>query len=171
MKPRFHQLNNGWNAEPYVPNPVIRIDGPDLVLSFLVNAFQFTEFQEGESAALRFTACERYRLGPPNDDGWYDGRCRFSRSAPEWGEFYLVVGDAALLDAPQDWHTLTATSGKGRHYLFYFRDNSFECVAAQCRIDPGPGNALLRTGKQLPELSAADLKPSIVIRQRLCRSQ
>ena len=171
MRPRFHQLNQGWNAEPYAPNPVLEVQGGDLVLRFLVNAFQFTEFREGESGMLRFTACERYRLGPTDDDGWYGGQCRFSRLAPEWGEFYLVAGDAALLDAPRDWQTLAPPSGQGRHFLFYFRDNTFECVARQCLPDPNPDNALLRTDKQLPEISPADLKPSVVIRRRLCRSQ
>ena len=170
MKPVFHQLNAGWNAEPYVPNPVIEVQGRDLVLKFLVNAFQFTDFAEGESGILRFVGCGRYRLGPTNDDGWYDGLCRFSKSAPEWGEFYIVQGDAQLLDAPRDWQTITTTTGSGRHFLFYFRDNTFECVAGDCIIEPGADNALCRTGKQLNIPSVAELKPATYQRKRLCRS-
>ena len=70
MKPSFHQLNERWNAEPYVPNPVIEIQAQDLVLRFFVYAFQFPEFKEGEFGALRVVRCQRYRLGPTNDDGW-----------------------------------------------------------------------------------------------------
>jgi|GEM_PF-1017497 len=171
MKPRFHQLNEGWNAEPYTPNPVIEIQGQDLVLKFLVNAFQFAEFEEGEIGVLRFVRCERYRLGPTNDDGWYSGQCRFSKLAPEWGEFYMVQGDAALLEAPQDWQIISPSTGGGRHFLFYFRDNTFECVAEQCIIEPSADNALQRTGKKLRILSDAELKPSVSRRKRLCRSQ
>jgi hypothetical protein len=170
MRPRFHKLNEGWNAEPYDPNPVIEIEGRDLLLKFLVNAFQFTEFAEGETGVLRFVGCARYRLGPTDDEGWYGGQCRFSKLAPEWGEFYIVQGDAALLNAPQDWRVLEARDG-GRHFLFYFRENTFECVAEQCLIEPSADNALIRTGKKLPVISPEDLKPRAYQRKRLCRSR
>ena len=170
MKPVFHQLNAGWNAEPYVPNPITDVQGQDLVLKFLVNAFQFTEFAEGTSGALRFVACERYRLGPTNDDGWYDGQCRFSKSAPEWGEFYIVQGDAQLLDAPRDWQIVMSATGNARHFLFYFRDNTFECVAADCIIEPSSDNALHKAGIQLRIPTVAELKPATYQRRRLCRS-
>jgi hypothetical protein len=152
MKPRFHQLNEGWNAEPYVPDPVIEVLGRDLVLKFLICAFQFTEFKEGEI------------------DGWYSGQCRFSKSAPEWGEFYIVQGDAKLLDAPQDWQTIAPSTGSGRHFLFYFRDNTFECVAADCIIEETDDNALHRTGKALHIPTVAELKQTTYQRRRLCRS-
>ena len=171
MRTRFHQLNQGWNAEPYFPNPIIDVQGGDVALRFSVNALQFTEFHEGETGILRFVDCRRYRLGPPNDDGWYGGQCRFSRLAPEWGEFYLIVGDASLLDMPQDWHILSPPNDNGRHFLFHFRENTFECTAKQCVIEPDADNALYRTGKQLPDIAPADLKPDPSIRRRLCRSQ
>jgi hypothetical protein len=170
MKPRFHQLNEGWNAEPYVPDPVIEVLGRDLVLKFLISAFQFTDFKEGEIGMLRFARCERYRLGPTNDDGWYSGQCRFSKSAPEWGEFYIVQGDAKLLDAPQDWQTIAPSTGSGRHFLFYFRDNTFECVAADCIIEETDDNALHRTGEALHIPTVAELKQTTYQRRRLCRS-
>ena len=141
------------------------------MFKFLVNAFQFTEFAEGEQGMLRFTGCQRYRLGPVNDDGWYAGQCRFSRLVPEWGEFYVVQGDAALLEAPQDWHTIAPPSGIGRHFLFYFRDQTFECAADECHIEPSANNSLHRTGKKLRVPSAEELKPVIHLRKRLCRSQ
>jgi hypothetical protein len=170
MKPTFHQLNEGWNAEPYAPHPVIEVQGRDLVLKFFVNALQFTEFEEGETGILRFVRCARYRLGPTNDDGWYGGQCRFSKLAPEWGEFYVVQGDAALLEAPQDWQIIASSNGNGRHFLFYFRDNTFECIAEQCIIEPSANNSLHRTGKKLRIPSADELKPSAYLRRRLCRS-
>jgi hypothetical protein len=138
----FEQLNKGWNAEPNAPEPEIEIDGNDILLTFYVNAFQFKEFEEMESCILRFIDCERYRLGSTNDEGWYRGQCRFSTLAPEWGEFYLVSGDEALLNAPVDWKILKPSSGVGKHFLFYFRDNTFECVAKQCVGEKTANNAL-----------------------------
>jgi hypothetical protein len=152
MKTVFRKLNEGWNAEPNVPRPAIEVQDEDIVLKFLVNPFQFPEFVEGEVGVLRFVRCERYRLGSPNDEGWYLGQCRFSTLAPKWGEFYMVQGDAALLEAPEDWRLVRPLSGAGRHFLFYFRDDTFECVAKQCIMESSGDNSLHRSGKVLPQL-------------------
>lgn len=157
MKITFQQLNEGWNAEPNAPNPVIEIEGNDVALKFLVNAFQFAEFEEEENGILRFVESERYRLGSTNDEGWYRGQCRFSKLAPAWGQFYLVQGDKELLDAPTDWEIIGSNSGSGAHFLFYLRDNTFECVSRQCNIEPSVNNSLQRTGKKLRFSLSADL--------------
>lgn len=145
----FQQLTDGWNAEPNAPNPTLKIDGADLLLKFFVDAIQFPEFEQDEIAVLRFVNCARYRLGPTNDEGWYRGRCRFSHLAPAWGEFYSLKADHALLNAPQDWQPLGVDHVNNQHFLFYFRDNTFECVAEQCLIEPCAENALIRTAKKL----------------------
>lgn len=149
MLPTFHQLNEGWNADPNAPEPALKVQGQDLVLKFLVNPFQFPGFRSGEIGVLRFVRCERFRLGSTNDEGWYLGQCRFSGLAPRWGEFYAVRGDAALLEMPEDWSFVSASSGCGWHFLFYFRDETFECIAEQCIIEPAANNSLYRTGKKL----------------------
>lgn len=154
MKPGFCRLNENWNAEPNGPNPSIAVDGEGVVLSFFLNPFLYPDFQEEDRGFLRFVQCERYRLGPTNDEGWYSGQCRFSGLAPAWGEFYLVEGDAALLEAPKDWKFVAPHSGVGRHFLFYFRDSTFECVAAQCVFEASGENALLRSGKLLAQSPA-----------------
>ena len=80
-----------------------------------------------------------------NDEGWYRGQCRFSRLAPAWGEFYEVRGDL-LLDfvpdpeefrshgvqlepRPLRWVTIGEPGVTSRHFLFYLRDQTFECDA------------------------------------------
>ena len=63
-----------------------------------------------------------------NDEGWYMGQCRFSKLAPEWGEFYEVKGDLLLEKCPNDWKTINTCNGE-KHYLFYLRDSMFECDA------------------------------------------
>jgi hypothetical protein len=152
MKTTFHKLNEGWNAEPNVPVPSIEVQGEDVLLRFFVNPWQFPEFKEDEIGILRFVRCQRYRLGSTNDHGWYLGQCRFSNLAPDWGEFYLVQGDAALLDEPKDWRSVRPQSSTGRHFLFYFRDDTFECVAEHCNIEPSVANSLMRTRKVLAGL-------------------
>lgn len=127
---QFIQLSDGWNAEPNAPDETVSVDGDAVVLEFAVNAFLYPEFVEGSRAQLRFQNCLRFRLGSPNDEGWYRGQCRFSSLAPKWGEFYLVSGEGALLSAPTDWVGLTSQISSPRnHYLFYLRDSTFECEA------------------------------------------
>lgn len=101
MATQFRQLNEGWNADPNVPNPIVQIEGCDVVLTFFANAFRFKAFSEGQRIRLRFTGARRYRLGPTNDEGWYLGQCRFSGEAPAWGEFYEVSGDCKLERSPE----------------------------------------------------------------------
>jgi len=158
MTPVFSQLNDGWNAEPNSPEPKVEVVGDDVLLKFFVNAFRYPEFEEDEIGVLRFVNCTRYRLGSTNDEGWYRGQCRFSKVAPSWGEFYLINGDRTLLDAPCDWKSVVKCTDQDQHFLFYFRDQTFECVSDQCVIETTANNSLDRTGKELRSLPSAELK-------------
>ena len=148
MATTFTKLNESWNAEPNAPDPRVSVCGKDVVLEYLMNEFLYPQYKNAEKGILRFSNCWRYRLGSTNDEGWYRGQCRFSRLAPEWGEFYEVHGDL-LLDAalnPKafysekfniqmtpyslDWVTLGREAKSSRHFLFYLRDETFECDAA-----------------------------------------
>jgi len=134
MKTVFTKLNKGWNAEPNAPKPTVGVRGTDVVLSFLLNPFQFPEYKEGDIGTLRFEGCWRYRIGQTNDEGWYRGQCRFSSHAPAWGEFYEIQGDLKLDECPDDWVTIGLRAPESRHFLFYFRDNTFECDATDWRF-------------------------------------
>ena len=134
---RFTKLNFGWNAEPNAPEPKVTVQGSDVWLDFLVNPFQFREFSEDETLRLCFRNVVRWRLGETNDEGWYRGQCRFSEDAPAWGEFYEVKGDLKLEAAP-DWVELRPPGEHGtRHFLFYLRDETFECTAEDWALQPG----------------------------------
>ena len=130
MTTTFVRLNEGWNADPVAPELRIERGGEDLLLSFAVNAFQFPRFAEGDRAAIRFRRCWRHRVGPTNDEGWYLGQCRFSRLAPAWGEFYEVGCELKLDQAPAGWAVAGDAVAGSRHFLFYLKDETFECDAA-----------------------------------------
>jgi len=104
--------------------------GTDVVLEFRLNPFQFKKFSKGDRARLVFRNSWRYRLGGTNDEGWYLGQCRFSKVAPAWGEFYEVQGDLKLESLPGDWVVLgPEPHAPAKHFLFYLRDQTFECDA------------------------------------------
>jgi hypothetical protein len=145
----FLKLNEGWNAQPNAPYPRVVVLGHDVILRFLLNPYQFKQFAEDDEGVLRFVDCSRYRLGATNDEGWYLGQCRYSRSAPAWGEFYEIAGPDPHLMDPMDWKIANGVSNPPRHFLFYFRDETFECIAADWTFERVPENALiqrLRTG-------------------------
>jgi hypothetical protein len=124
---RFLRLSADWNAEPNAPEPLVQRQGSDVRLEFFLNAFAYPAFREGEKGALWFGNVSKFRLGATNDEGWFRGQCRYSKTAPEWGEFYELVGDDPLAEEPTDWQ---ACSGVGqRHFLFYLCDNTFEAFA------------------------------------------
>ena len=129
MPTKFTRLNDGWNAEPNAPGPQVEIVGDRLNLTFLANPFQFPSFSDGEKISLAFRRCSKYRLGPTNDEGWYMGQCRFGKDAPNWGEFYEVDGDLKLGEVPEGWIQGSSSSTTTKHFLFYFRDETFECQA------------------------------------------
>jgi hypothetical protein len=126
----YTRLNHGWNADPNVPDAHVVIDGAAVVLDFRLNAFEFPEFVAGQRARLRFEACTRYRLGPPNDEGWY---ANAPAGGPPWGEFYELDGSAATIVPVGDWTRGPAPAGRAaqRRFLFYLRDATFECEAAE----------------------------------------
>jgi len=129
MRPAFTRLNSGWNAEPNAPAPTVRWSGENLILRFYLNSFQFPQFEEEDLGEITFLHCARYRMGTVNDEGWYRGQCRFSKFAPDWGEFYEVTGNLLLEKVPGDWITHKTDYSDLRHFLFYFRDQEFECDA------------------------------------------
>ncbi len=137
----FVQLNRGWNAEPNDPTPEVTVEGNTLTLEFTANGYQFLDFGQTERVCLVFRGAFRYRLGPTNDEGWLRGQCRFSGLAPQWGEFYEVRGDLKLDQIPDDWHVISdSPSDEASHYLFYLRDETFECTAMSWELfrDPSP---------------------------------
>jgi hypothetical protein len=133
--PSFRLLNIGWNAEPNAPEPSAEVSGRDALLRFWLNSFRYPRFKADDTGAIRFTRCSRYRLGSTNDEGWYLGQCRYSKIAPAWGKFYELIGPDDVADLPQDWVTLRGDHAP-RHFLFYFRNETFECFAADWVIEP-----------------------------------
>ncbi len=128
MTTRFIHINQDWNAEPNDPEPMVSLVDGVLFLEFYANPWAYEGYAEGEKLRLEFSGCKRYRLGRVNDEGWYRGQCRFSTLAPKWGEFYELQGDRLLEKCPSDWIDVGPAHGP-RHFLFYFRDEEFECEA------------------------------------------
>ena len=124
----FLHLNETWNAEPNDPAPEVHLNGSEVTLQFHLNPWAY-EAASDEQGLLTFSGCSEWRLGSTNDEGWYRGHCRYSGIAPSWGEFYEIVGTDPLAHKPTDWKATGQSCTGKRHFLFYLRDETFECFA------------------------------------------
>ena len=127
---KFLRLNENWNAEPNTPDPFIKIIGSDIKLSFYLNAFEHEQFNEGDIGILEFHNCVQYRIGAPNDEGFYIyGQSRYKQYGVEWGHFYLVQNSDWKTNFPEAIIVNKIVNQNLNHYLFYFRDETFESIA------------------------------------------
>ena len=131
--PTFIRLNLDWNADPNDPDPKALAEASTLRVAFYLNSFAY-QATYGEIGILSFPRCSRWRRDSTNDHGWYSGRGRFAKEAPAWGEFYELFGDfTALSDV--EWQVISHDDKGARHFLFYFRDEAIECIAADWSIE------------------------------------
>lgn len=132
----FVHLNQSWNAEPNAPALRMAVVGDTVTLSFYLNPFAH-HAAENEIGHIAFTGCTRWRWDSTNDHSWFSGRGRFSGQAPQWGEFYEILGhDASKLD----WEIISPDRPDARHFLFYFRDEAIECIAADWTLERAKPN-------------------------------
>ena len=132
---KFEQLNIGWNAEPNAPELNITFNDTDVTIEFYLNAFAYKGFSEGDKAKIIFYNCFQYRNGSPNDKGFYCyEQSKYKKYGVKWGEFYLVHNSDWKENFPNSIKIGTANDDL-QHYLFYFRDETFECIASSYSIE------------------------------------
>ena len=127
----FLKLNENWNAEPNAPEPSIEITGADLKLLFYLNYFCHEQFGEGDIGILEFRNCLKYRMGAPNDEGFFIyAQSRYKQYGVEWGHFYLVEDSDWETNFPDAQAVAERVCNQElKHYLFYFKDETFEVIA------------------------------------------
>lgn len=134
---QYTKINEGWNADPNSPDVELRVDNEGLMLEFYLNAFQFNEFKEGDKALVTFKGCHKFSFNAKNDESYHKGQYRYKHSELPWGEFYILDTDWET-DFPQDHevlYTLNGTEKDLKHYIFFFKDNTFECVAQSFTLE------------------------------------
>lgn len=128
-------MNLDWNAEPNDPEVKIDVCGNDVILEFYLNPFQYQQFSEDDRAKITFYNCYQYRYGSPNDEGFYSyNQSRFKKFGVKWGEFYLVHNSNWKDEFPEPI-IVGRSADNVNHYLFYFRDGTFECIAESYDIE------------------------------------
>lgn len=123
----YIKLNNNWGAEPNVPEVQLKIEGNTIFLEFFLN-YEHTE--EDDKGVLKFRNCHKYSFNSMNDEGYYLGQYRYKYTELPWGEFYKIETNWES-DFPESSIELKELLNKDSlsHFIFFFRDNTFECVA------------------------------------------
>ncbi len=134
---KFQKQNISFEAEPNVAKPHVEILDGNLVLSFVTKKIDI-------EARIIFTEPLMYRIGSPNDEGFYgydsDPRIKnnsiYSRKnfpTLDFGDFHQVTG--------VDWKNNLLGEGTEvldekykdkegfSHYVFFMKDGTFECIA------------------------------------------
>lgn len=127
----YQKLNDDWNAEPNAPEPILTIDYNKVYLEFFLNHFVHEQFEENQKGALAFRNVHKLSFNSMNDEGYYMGQYRYSYDELPWGDFYQINTDWTK-DFPENNVLVlgpNASNEKLKHYIFFLRDNTFECVA------------------------------------------
>lgn len=133
-----------FEAEPNVAVPHVEMTDEGLILDFAIRGFAANDYGSDSHAKILFTEVIMYRVGDPNDEGFYlfggyPGRVNdsiYSRKVfpnLDFGCFYKVenvnwkkdlLGKVTcILD--QNYSEKVGFS----HFVFFMKDGTFECVA------------------------------------------
>ncbi len=128
---KYIKLNKNWNAEPNAPDPVVSKTDEGIELTFLLNPFVYQHIDDDDTGTLEFFDVYAYRLGSTNDEGYFRGQFRFKNEQLPWGEFYELIDSKWKKDFPDDKVILddSIKKSKLRHFIFFLRDETFECLA------------------------------------------
>lgn len=132
----YTQITIDWNADPNDPQVHLSVDSTSVTMTFYLNTFQFENFKEGDKAQVTFHNCHKYSFNSMNDEGYYMGQYRYNYKELPWGEFYKL--DTNWRNDFPALHTVlnnNADPTKQNHYIFFFKDNTFECVAENFTIE------------------------------------
>ena len=130
----FIQLSNNWNAHPVSPEVNLQIVGKNLIMEIYLNHCMFDNVVEGDKARITFENSYKYSLNSCNDEGYYYGQYRINWKQRKWGEFYEIISglDRKL---PKPIVQLSDDSDNKRHFLFFFKDETFECLADNYKVE------------------------------------
>ena len=129
-------MTTDWNADPNAPDVQLTVDTNCVTLEFYLNYFLFEKFSEGNKAKLIFNKCYKYAFNGMNDEGYFQGQYRYKDNELPWGEFYKIETDWEK-DFPLIHEFLNGKNDERKlnHYIFFFKENTFECVAQDFKLE------------------------------------
>lgn len=133
-KIKLIKLNKDYQSDPNIAKPEVQIDKKKLTLMFNLN-YQIYNFKENQVGKIIFNNCHSYRIGNPNDEGFYmgDNKIWNNKNFPnlEWNCFYEVCDtpDSYLQNFKILYESKDNLKEKLNHYVFFMKEGTFECLA------------------------------------------
>ena len=130
----YIQITKDWNADPVSPEIELKLDGIDLIMDIYLNHLQFNKYQEGDKVKIRFKNCAEYSLNTCNDEGYFYGQYRTNHNELPWGEFYEIKSGLDK-ELPNPIEKIQTSNSDRKHFIFFFKDETFECLASDYYLD------------------------------------
>jgi len=133
---KYLKLNKNWNAEPNAPKPVVSQTDDGIELTFSLNPLLYEHIDEGDKGTLEFNEVYAYHIGATGEEGYKRGAFRFKNAQLPWGELYELPGSNWKNDFPKDRQIIKEESKKSklRHFIFFFKEQTFECLAVDYKF-------------------------------------
>ena len=132
MNIELKKLNKNYESDPNIAFPNVEVFEDQVKLTFELNYFTFS-FNEEQRGEINFIKCHAFRVGAPNDEGFYlnSNSLWNKNNFPnlQWDCFYEVIG------APENYFdsfnkiTTQSDSKNLHHYVFFMKEATFECLA------------------------------------------
>lgn len=134
QKIEYIKLNTDWNADPVSPEIKLSMDGENLTLDIYLNHYSFENFKLGDKVKILFKNCAVYSLNTCNDEGYYYGQYRVNPNELPWGEFYEIKSGLNK-NMPNPIVKIHNNNDSKKHYIFFFKDETFECLASDYELE------------------------------------
>lgn len=130
---KYQKLNKNWNAEPLAPELTIAKTENCLELTFSLDSAAYQHIDAGDTGTHAFVDVYAYRLAAADEAAYKQGQYRFKNEELPWGPFYELVNSQWKKDFPSDKLIVneSAKKDKLRHFIFFFKENVFECLASE----------------------------------------
>ena len=132
---KYERLNIDWNAEPNAPEPNLTVENGNVVIKFYLNYFLYEQFSEGDIGKLTFTNCKKFDFNNVNDERYFSGKYRYSENDLPWGDFYKILTSENDFPKNPEITEINRNVKNLNHYIFFFRDNTFECLAENYKFE------------------------------------
>ncbi|WP_289046159.1 hypothetical protein [uncultured Olleya sp.] len=103
-------------------------------MDIYLNHFQFNKYQKGDKVKIRFKNCAQYSLNTCNDEGYFYGQYRTNHNELPWGEFYEIKSGLNK-ELPNPIEKIQTSNSDKKHFIFFFKDETFECLASNYYLD------------------------------------
>lgn len=129
---KIQKLNKNWSAEPSVPLETIKRTDDGIEVNFLLNSLPYEYIEEGEKGKLEFYDVYAYRKTASNLEEISKRKIPLKVDQIPLGDFYELLDSKWKTDFPTDKIVVDESkkTSKLRHFLFFLKDSTFECLAS-----------------------------------------